>query len=95
MSEENITRISLDQIGQGYFDKERVENMTEEEVMAIALADPDAQPTTEGFWEDATVYQPQASVHLDHDVFVWLQTKGYQPQQFINNLIHEQMRQNP
>lgn len=35
------------------------------------------------------------TVPLEQDAYNWLQIKGYHPQQFVNNLIHEQMRQNP
>jgi hypothetical protein len=46
--------------------------MTEEEIEANALADPDAQPTDQRFWAEAEVKRPvkkiSLSVKLDRDV---------------------------
>lgn len=49
MKEENITRVSLEEIDQmeDLTDWERVHNMTEEEIEQNALNDPDALPYTE------------------------------------------------
>ena len=46
MSEENITRVTLDpnNPSKGKTDWEQVDAMTEEEIRAAALSDPDAQP---------------------------------------------------
>ena len=48
MSEENITRATLDpdNPSKGQTDWEQVDAMTEEEIHAAALSDPDAQPVT-------------------------------------------------
>ena len=48
MREENITRVTLDpnNPSKGKTDWERVDAMTEEEIHAAALSDPDAQPVT-------------------------------------------------
>ena len=48
MREENITRVTLDpdNPSKGETDWEQVDTMTEEEIHAAALSDPDAQPVT-------------------------------------------------
>ena len=48
MREENITRVTLDpnNPSKGKTDWEQVDAMTEEEIHAAALSDPDAQPVT-------------------------------------------------
>ena len=48
MSEENITRVTLDpnNPSKGKTDWEQVDGMTEEETHAKASSDPDAQPVT-------------------------------------------------
>ena len=54
MSEENITRVTLDpnNPSKGKTDWEQVDGMTEEEIHAAALSDPDAQPVTPGELEE-------------------------------------------
>ena len=65
-------------------DWDRVKKMAEEEIVRNALADPDAQPTDETFWQEAAVRHPikkvSVSVKLDADVLEWFkaQGKGYQ-----------------
>ena len=48
MLQENITRVTLDpdNPSKGKTDWEQVDTMTEEEIYAAALSDPDAQPAT-------------------------------------------------
>ena len=48
MREEDITRVTLDpnNPSKGNTDWEEVDGMTEEEIRAAALSDPDAQPVT-------------------------------------------------
>ena len=48
MKEKNITRVTLDpnDPSKGKTDWEQVDAMTEEEIHAAALSDPDAQPVT-------------------------------------------------
>ena len=47
----------LNQI-QDLTDWEQVKGMTDEEIEALAKADPDCQPTDDDFWDDATVVMP-------------------------------------
>ena len=60
MSETNITRLSMDEVkqSQSLTDWEKVKEMTEEEIEALAKADPDCQPTDDDFWDDAKVVIP-------------------------------------
>ena len=60
MKEERITKVSLEEVKK-ITDKtnwERVKGMSEEEIERNALSDPDAQPTTEEFWEEAELIYP-------------------------------------
>ena len=47
MKKERIVRYSLDELPDGQFDRERVLGMTEEEIDAIANADPDNPPVSD------------------------------------------------
>ena len=60
MKEENIIRVSLGEWGkmQGKTDWEKVKAMTEEEIEENALSDPDSQPLSDDFWENATIVYP-------------------------------------
>lgn len=65
-------------------DWERLRKMSDEEVHAAAIADPDAQPTDELFWKNAKLVFPEAketvTIRLDSEVLKWFkeQGKGYQ-----------------
>jgi uncharacterized protein (DUF4415 family) len=58
--------------------------MTEAEIYANALADPDNPPTTSADWKNAKLVMPKKkipmSVRLDRDVLFWFRSfgKGYQ-----------------
>ena len=54
MSGENITRVTFDpnNPSKGKTDWEQVDGMTEEEIHAAGLSDPDAQPVTPGELEE-------------------------------------------
>ena len=60
MNEKNITRVSLEEWGKmkGQTDWEKVKAMTEEEISENAWSDPDNQPTSDEFWDDAVVVSP-------------------------------------
>lgn len=60
MNETNITRLSMDEVkqSQSLSDWSKVKAMTDEEIEALAKADPDCQPTDDDFWDDATVIKP-------------------------------------
>ncbi|MGL6341296.1 MAG: hypothetical protein ACRC80_19405 [Waterburya sp.] len=60
MSNNNITRISMDELNQiqDLTDWEKVKEMSDEEIKANANEDPDCQPTDDDFWDDAKVVKP-------------------------------------
>lgn len=76
---------------EGRTDWKRVDAMTDEEVMAASLADPDAQPTKKSDWANA--YQPNRvgkesiTIRLDKDVIEWFRTKGDGYQTRINDAL--------
>ena len=57
MKEENILRYTREELDtmKDETDWIRVDAMTDEEVYAAALSDPDAQPTDAVFWKDAKI----------------------------------------
>ena len=59
MNETNIIRLSMDEVkqSQSLTDWSNVKRMTDEEIEALAKADPDCQPTDDDFWDDATVVE--------------------------------------
>ncbi len=69
--------------------------MTEKEIMARALADPDAQPTTKKDWKHA--YQPNLpgkesiTIRLDRGVLSWFRAQGGRYQTHINAALREYM----
>jgi uncharacterized protein (DUF4415 family) len=76
---------------EGRTDWARIAAMTEEEIMAAARADPDAQPTTKADWVNA--YQPNRigkesiTIRLDKDVIEWFRAKGIGYQTRINDAL--------
>jgi uncharacterized protein (DUF4415 family) len=68
--------------------------MTEEELHANALSDPDAQPTTPEFWKNARIVYPKGkhpiTLRLDGDILTWFRLKkGYQTE--INAILRAYM----
>lgn len=69
--------------------------MTEKEIMARALADPDAQPTTKADWKYA--YQPNLpgkesiTIRLDRGVVSWFKAQPGRYQTHINAALREYM----
>jgi hypothetical protein len=53
-------------------DWERLRNMSDAEIHAAAIADPDAQPTDENFWKNAKLTFPEAketvTIRLDSEM---------------------------
>jgi uncharacterized protein (DUF4415 family) len=86
MSEEHIVRRKLSEIRDGETDWERVKALTDEEIEAAALADPDAPPLdvdAPDFWEEVIITIPSKKLvclRIDRDVLDWFreQGKGYQ-----------------
>jgi uncharacterized protein (DUF4415 family) len=72
----------------------RVRSMTDEEVHAGIMDDPDAQPTDEAFWKDARVVMPRrketVTMRLDADLLEWFRgERGYQTR--INTILRAYM----
>src|SRR5215471_6540040 len=56
-------------------DWRRLRSMTDEEIHAAIIDDPDARPTDEAFWKDARIVAPQrketVTMRLDADLLEW------------------------
>jgi uncharacterized protein (DUF4415 family) len=75
-------------------DWRRLRSMTDEEIHAAIIDDPDATPTDEAFWEDAHVVAPQrketVTMRLDADLLEWFRRRhGYQTR--INAILRAYM----
>jgi uncharacterized protein (DUF4415 family) len=72
--------------------------MTDEEVHAAIIDDPDAKPTDEAFWKDAGVVMPRqkktVTMRLDADLLEWFRReRGYQTR--INSILRAYMKAHP
>src|SRR6201984_2588081 len=72
----------------------RLRSMTDEEVHAALIGDPDAKPTDEAFWKDARVVMPRrketVTMRLDADLVEWFRReRGYQTR--INAILRAYM----
>jgi uncharacterized protein (DUF4415 family) len=82
MKEEPIGKVAM--TTESGTDWERLRTMSDAEIHAAAIADPDAQPTDETFWKNAKLTLPKAketvTIRLDSEVLNWFkgQGKGYQ-----------------
>jgi len=75
-------------------DWKRLRTMTDDEVHAGVLADPDIQPTDEYFWKTARVVLPRrkdvVTMRLDADLLAWFRKeRGYQTR--INAILRSYM----
>jgi uncharacterized protein (DUF4415 family) len=75
-------------------DWRRLRSMTDEEVHAAIIDDPDAKPTDEAFWKDARVVMPRqkktVTMRLDADLLEWFRAeRGYQTR--INAILRAYM----
>lgn len=73
----------------------RLRSMTDDEVRAALIDDPDANPTDDKFWEDAQVLAPRSkatlTLRLDTDLLEWLRSqRGYQTR--INAVLRAYMK---
>jgi uncharacterized protein (DUF4415 family) len=79
-------------------DWRRLRSMTDEEVHAAIIDDPDAKPTDEAFWKDAGVVMPRqkktVTMRLDADLLEWFRReRGYQTR--INSILRAYMKAHP
>ena len=75
-------------------DWRRLRGMTDEEVHAAVLADPEIKPTDDTFWKAARVVMPQpkktVTMRLDADLLAWFRRqRGYQTR--INAILRAYM----
>jgi uncharacterized protein (DUF4415 family) len=95
MNEERIVRYKVGQVPKGNTDWARLDAMTEEEIEANALSDPDAPPLSDDFWKDAIVIvrEPKRPVQLrlDPDVLLWFKSQGPGYQTRINAVLRSYM----
>jgi uncharacterized protein (DUF4415 family) len=75
-------------------DWRRLRSITEEEVHAAIIDDPDAKPTDDAFWKDARVVMPRqkktVTMRLDADLLEWFRAeRGYQTR--INAILRAYM----
>lgn len=94
MKEEHIGKAAM-QVESGT-DWERLRNLSDEEIHAAAVADPDAQPTNEAFWENAKLVFPEAketvTIRLDSEMLKWFKEQGRGYQTRINAVLCAYMK---
>ena len=78
----------------GATDWRRLRGMTDEEVHAAVMADPEIKPTDVAFWKAAHVVMPQSkktvTMRLDADLLAWFRRqRGYQTR--INAILRAYM----
>jgi uncharacterized protein (DUF4415 family) len=75
---------------------EYVKRMSDEEIEARALADPDNPPTDEAFWKYAKIVWPEkkklTALRLDPDVLAWFRSHGKGYQTRINAVLRAYMK---
>jgi len=76
-------------------DWERLRHMSDAELHAAIVTDPDEHPTDEDFWKDAKVILPRrkevVTIRLDADLLDWLRREpGYQTR--INAILRSYMK---
>ncbi len=75
-------------------DWRRLRSITDDEIRAAIIDDPDAQPTDEVFWKAARVVMPRpkktVTMRLDADLLEWFRSeRGYQSR--INAILRAYM----
>ncbi len=89
MNVKRITKKTSERVDQS--DWKRVDALTNEQIMAAALADPDAQPTTKADWRNATrpnrAGKESITIRLDKDVIEWFRARGDGYQTRINEAL--------
>jgi uncharacterized protein (DUF4415 family) len=77
----------------GWSDGTRVDAMSDEEITANSLSDPDSQPLDDAFWRTAKVLTPPAlgkkhvGLRIDADVLAWFRGHGRGWQTRINAVL--------
>ncbi len=97
VKEERTVRVSLNNLPKKtQTDWEKVKKMTEAEINAAAVSDPDAQPTDAAFWRDAEIVMPEPkhaiSLRVDSDVLKWFKSQGKGYQTRMNAVLRAYMK---
>ena len=91
MSKKRIVRVKAGELRRGRTDFARLDRMTEEEVEAAALADPDNPPLTDEWLKNAKwVERPlkeAISIRIDADVLAWFRAQGNGYQSAMNAVL--------
>ena len=96
MSEERITRRSLDSPGTDRTNWEKVDSLTDEDIEAAIRDDPAAAPILDDNWfKTARVVLPPGkapiSIRIDRDVLEWFRASGEPYQTRINAVLRAYM----
>jgi uncharacterized protein (DUF4415 family) len=91
MSDDTIGKISK---AKAVTDWKRLRGMTDEEVHAAVVDDPEIKPTDEAFWKKARVVMPHPketiTMRIDADLLAWFRReRGYQTR--INAILRAYM----
>lgn len=77
-------------------DWERLRHLSDADIHAAVVSDPDITPTDEDFWGNAKVVLPQrkptVTIRLDADVLAWLKGHGRGYQTRINAILRAYMK---
>jgi uncharacterized protein (DUF4415 family) len=96
MKEKRIIRHSPEHTRSGKTDWSRVASLSEDQVIAAAKSDPDAQPTDADFWKNARVVMPERKIpitlRVDRDIVVWFKGQGRRYQTRMNAVLKAYMR---
>jgi uncharacterized protein (DUF4415 family) len=98
MSEERIVRRTLKDRRPGKTDWARLDAMTEEEIEANALSDPDNPPWTDEELKSARLVMPEdrgktpVSIRLDNEVLDYFRSQGRGYQSRINAVLKAYVR---
>jgi len=98
MSEERIVRYTRENLPKGRTDWARIDAMTEEEIEANALSDPDNPPWTDEELKNARLVMPEdrvktpVSIRLDNEVPDYFKSQGRGYQSRINAVLKAYVR---
>lgn len=98
MSEERIVRYTRENLPKGRTDWARLDAMTEEEIEANALTDPDNPPWTDEELKNARLVMPEdrgktpVSIRLDNEVLDYFRSQGRGYQSRINAVLKAYVR---
>ncbi len=98
MSEERIVRYTRETLPESRTDWARLDAMTEEEIEANALSDPDNPPWTDEELKNARLVMPEdrgktpVSIRLDNEVLDYFKSQGRGYQSRINAVLKAYVR---